>query len=598
MPLCAFSQSMLVTLKSGEQVRYSVQDIEKLTFDETKEDEPPVVEPPVEDGYVSLSVFTDPYMLEQVSHCDTDGDGKLSPEEIAAVKTLDLHEVVSYDDDGNLIPMPRKENIAGLEYFTELTSLNLSSCILLTEIDLTALEKLEHLQTGFCDNLETIKLGNKPALSELYVMYSRKLANIDLDGVTALQQASLTSTALTSISLPNLKTLTKLTVGSKELASLDVSGCDNLEELYILDAKQFDGFDIAPFQKLQTFSLTYSKITSFNTATNPGLRSLTLDNSDKLIRVDVSKSLKLKMLSCFSCWELQEVIITEGMNYEDWYGIYSYQITKLPREYPEDIATELLDPGFRALMVELADTDGDGKISAEEAQAITSLNGANKGLDEADLFYFPNLTEIDLSNNNLKEIDLSQQKGLQSLKINNNQLTALDVTNTSSMKYLDASYNEIASSVRLNGYGYEEVNLSHNKIPQQTVYFQSKLVKLDLSYNEISDADIRENSILEYMDVSHNNISEITMWSLKKLVNVKFNDNPFIQLNDSKNWTLLETIDCSNTNISELNLSQTTVLKEAKATGCPNLETVYIGSNAGATIDVDSNVTILEGAPE
>ncbi len=29
------------------------------------------------------------------------------------------------------------------------------------------------------------------------------------------------------------------------------------------------------------------------------------------------------------------------------------------------------------------------------------------------------------------------------------------------------------------------------------------------------------------------------MWSLKGLVNVKFNDNPFIQLDEAGKWTLL-----------------------------------------------------------
>lgn len=597
-PLCAFSQSMLITLKSGEQQRITIADIENLSFIESEEQDPDTPDvPPVSDG-VSMNVFTDPYMLEQMTPYDLNGDGVLSNDEIAAIKDLDLHEIVSYDDDGNLIEMPRKKNVEGLQYLTAVEKLNLSSCIELLEVDLSALENLNFLQMGFSNNVKTLKLGNKPNLEEMYVMYCYALENLDLDNVPNLQVASMSETNLANINLSNRKDLTKLTVGSAALESLNIDGCDNIIDLSLLGVKKFNGFDIAPFQNLENFSMTYSKITSYTTEDNPGLRTLYLDNSDNLLSVDVSKSLKLKMLSCMSCWELQQVVITEGMNYDSWGGVYSYQIKEVPRVYPDDIASEILDPNFKAYILEVADTNNDGKISAEEAQALTALNAPNLGINEADLFYFPNLTEIDLSGNNLTEIDLSQQQALESLKLANNKLAKLDVSALGAMKYLDASNNEITNNVRLGGYGYIEVNLSHNKITEQTVYFQSNLEKLDLSHNEIVEADIRDNPKLADMDVSFNQIPEITMWSLKGLVNVKFNDNPFIQLNEANRWPLLETIDCSNTKIATLDLSKTDVLKSVKATGCSDLDTIYIGGNTGAQIEADSHTNIVQGSPE
>lgn len=594
MPLSVFAQSMVVILKSGEQHRISIDEIENLSFVESQDDP----ENPSSGEGVSMTVFTDPYMLEQMTPYDLDNDGKLSKEEIAAITNLDLHEIISYDDDGNLIEMPRKKNVDGLQYLTEVTNLNLSSCLELQELDLSSLKKLNLLQLGFCPNLKSVKLGSKPDLEYLYVMYSNELANLDLDGVPNLKESSLENTKLSSINLSNRKDLTKLTVGSEYLENFNIDGCDNIVDLTLRGVKKFKNFDIEPFQNLENFTFTHSSIKRFTTENNPGLRSLNLDNSEQLVTVDVSKSLKLKMLSCMSCWELQEVIVTEGMNYDEWAGIYSYQIIEKPRVYPEDIASEILDPNFKSLILDIADTDKDGKISSDEALALTVINGANLGINDADLFYFPNLVEIDLSGNNLTEIDFSQQKNLESIKLNNNKLGKLDVSSLSNMKYLDASYNEIANFVRLSGYNYEEVNLSHNKIPQQTVYFQSKLKKLDLSYNEIEDADIRENPILADMDVSHNKIQEITMWSLKGLVNVKFNDNPFFQLNEANRWVILETIDCSNTDIPTLDLSKTETLKSVKATGCKNLETIYIGGNKNAQIEADANVKVVEGSPE
>ena len=130
MPLSVFSQSMIVTLKSGEQHRISIDEIENLSFVESQDDPE---NPSTGDG-VSMTVFTDPLMLEQMSPYDLDGDGKLSKEEIAAITDLDLHEIISYDDDGNLIEMPRKKNVEGLQYLTEVKKLNLSSCLELQDL--------------------------------------------------------------------------------------------------------------------------------------------------------------------------------------------------------------------------------------------------------------------------------------------------------------------------------------------------------------------------------------------------------------------------------------------------------------------------------
>lgn len=576
LPLCASAQSLIVTLKSGEKVNYPIADIERLSFDESNV---PGGEP------VSLDVFTDPVLRAAVEAADADGNVELSPSEIASITALDLK--------GSDV-----ESLAGIEYLTSLRELNLQSCMKLTVADLSAgPESLEMLQVGFSSNLTSLVLGEKPQLKELYAMYTG-LTDIDLSGTPALEVATVQSTNIKNVKANDLKSLHRFTAGSDVLESVDLSGCDNLTYLSLSSVPNLDGFDISKFPALESFTLTGSRVKEFTTENNPELKELTLDNSEDLTYVNVSKSLKLDMLSCYSCWYLETVIMTEGQVISKLYGVSDYMITRVEREYPDDIAAELTDETFRKLMIEAADTDGDGKISAEEARALTVFKAPGLGLKSVDFFYFNNLEEINLSNNELETIDLSPVTKLTKLYLDGNRLSELDITRQKALEYLSVRENNLTAIEGFTSSEFKEIDLSHNRLTSVKLTYQSYLTKVDVSYNEISDAQILGNSALTDMDVSHNKISQMTLWSLSALVNVKFNDNPFTQLNEAHNWVVLETIDCSNTEIPTLNLSQTPVLKQCVATDCPNLATIYVGDNKDAEIVKGDNTGVVYGSPE
>lgn len=576
-PLCASAQSLIITLQSGESVKYPISNITSMSFEEAQ---PPVID----EDYIQLTAFTDPVLQAAVATADADNDGQLSAAEIATITSLDLKnsEVASLE---------------GIQYLTELTSLNLQSCTKLTALDLSVgLDKLEFLQVGFCSNLETLTLGNKPALKEIYAQYSG-LTDIDLSGTPALETISLASTNIENISITNNTSLQKFTAGGSTLKSVDLTGCTNVTSISLPYVSNFSSFDISQFPLLESFEMSDSKVTRFTTEGNPELKSLILDYNGDLSYLDVSKSLKLSYLSCYSCYELYTVIMTEGQSIPSMYGISDWCISYVEREYPEDVAAELTDETFRAAMIAAADTDNDGKISADEAKALTVLDLSGKSLSSVDFTYFGNLTELNLSNNSLESVDLSSLGKLKKLNVSNNQLTALDVERLGELEYLDASNNQIATLSSFGTYGLLEVNLANNKLTAVKIYYQGSLTKVDVSNNEITNAEIRNNNALTDLDVSHNNISSMTMWTLAALKNVKFNDNPFTQLDDSTNWVVLETIDCSNTDITTLDLHATTALSKCTATGCANLTTIYVGENANAEIVKDDAATVVYGSP-
>lgn len=551
-------------------MRVPISDISRLSFEEGTAPEA-----------VPLSVFTDPILREAVAQADADGDEQLSEVEIASITELKIN----YESG--------LTSLEGINYLTDLTTLNLMSCSGLTEADLSGLEKLEYLQLGFCSNLETLTLGAKPALSEMYVQYTA-LSELDFSGLTALTECSVASTKISDIEIHN-PLLTYFSCGGDALQSVDLSGCDALTTLNLNDASAISSFDIAPFPLLKNFTLTGSKISKFTTEGNPELESLTLTSSENLWQINVSKSLKLSTLSCFGCWELESVIMTEGQIIANMSGVSDWMITYVEREWPDDVAPEISDEAFRAAMLKIADTDGDGKISREEAEAVTTLNASGLGLTNVDFFYFNKIQHLDLAKNELESIDLSMLPDLTYLNVNSNKLTELNVS-YQKLEYLYADHNQL-TSVKFGGYNYLEIDLSHNALTTLTPYYMSKMLRLDLSYNNLTDVTLTGNDSLAFMDLSHNQLKSVRMWSLKKLVDLKVNDNPFTELDDSKNWTILETINCSNTDITTLNLSESTELKECIATGCANLETIYVAEDSAADITKDDNTTVVFGAP-
>ena len=572
--VCASAQTLIVNLNNGETMRVPISEIQKMTF----------ADMPEAPG-VPLSDFKDPVLREKVAAFDADGDEELSAAEIAQITELNLASTAV-------------ESLEGITNLSALTHLNIQSCTGLKNVDLSAgLEKLEYLQAGFCSNLETLVLGQKPALKELWAGYTA-LTSLDFSGLTALQETSVASTNIESVEI-NSDVLTYFSAGGANLKSVDLN-CPALTELSLSDVTALSGYDISKHPVLVKFTMTGSSVSKFTTEGCPELESLTLNNSGSLWSLNLSKSMKLTYVSCYSCYELESVTMTEGQNIPSLYGISEWMITRIEREWPDDVAPTISDEAFRSLMLSIADKDGDGKITREEAEAVTVLNASGLGLTAVDFFYFNNIEELDLSDNDLETIDLSQVMKVTHLNLNNNKLTSLDVERLENLQYLFAANNKLTTISRLGRYGLIEIDLSNNELTSWSPSYQSNLLRLDMSNNKLTDIALTGDSKLAFLNLSGNALKSVTMWSLEGLVDLVINDNPLneIPFSDTKNWKLLENIDCSNTDLTALDLHASVALKKVVATGCESLETITLAEGVNAEVVKGDNTTVnYEAAP-
>lgn len=181
------------------------------------------------------SKITDPVFLSYARSAgwDTDGNGRLSLSEAAAVALIDV---------AGLTDSTRVETMAGLQYFTGLTELNCSQNRL-TVLDLSANRALTHL---YCsrNRLTALDLSAQSAL-EVLNCNNNLLTSLDLSANEQLDLVYCYGNRLSALDVSANYMLTMLSCFDNELTSLDLSGNSRLERLFCYD-NRLGALDIRP----------------------------------------------------------------------------------------------------------------------------------------------------------------------------------------------------------------------------------------------------------------------------------------------------------------------------------------------------------------
>lgn len=291
---------------------------------------------------------------------DADGDGKITFEEAAVVKELNLGFSEKPESSKDCIT-----DITGLEYFTSLETLNLkyntvsdakpiegistlqvlilgenpiSSINLdklgeltdlrlygtniseidlsktpkleslylqrtkVSKVDLTPLQSLDQALINNCSNLSEIKASNLPSLTRLDAVKGN-LTSFEISDCPSLRELHLNSNKLTSIKLNNLAMLMLLNIYDNQLTSIDVSNLPFLMRLFVYD-NQLTSIDLSANVLLKEFRASNNPLTEVNLSTNENLVSLELENMSKM------KTLNIKN-GYYDEWE-SEYLIVDG----------------------------------------------------------------------------------------------------------------------------------------------------------------------------------------------------------------------------------------------------------------------------------------------
>ncbi len=274
---------------------------------------------------------------------DADGDGKITFEEAAAVKELQLGFDLKPESTVDCVT-----DITGLEYFTSLETLSLkfnsvsdikpiegistlkvlilgenpiSSINLdklgeltdlrlygtnISDIDLTKTPKLESLYLqrtnvskvdlsplqsldqallNKCSNLTEIKASNLPSITRIDAVECN-LKSFEISDCPSLRELHLNSNKLTSIKMTNLAMLMRLNVYDNQLTSIDVSNLPFLMWLFVYD-NQLTSIDLSANVPLREFRASNNPLTEVNLSTNENLVSLELESMSKMKTLNI-----------------------------------------------------------------------------------------------------------------------------------------------------------------------------------------------------------------------------------------------------------------------------------------------------------------------
>ena len=209
-------------------------------------------------------------ILAKYPAIDLDKDGEISALEAEKLTKLDL----SLEDKSTAPATSVVRRIDGLQYFKNLTTLNLRRQSV-TNVDIVSqLTKLDTLNLGEND-FETIDLKPLTQLKDLRLYKNGRLRKLDLSANTALEQLFLQGTSLEELDLTGLNNLVNVAANNCVLTHLVCSNLPKLERLEVFRNKLSE--------------LTLSNLPALREvhANNNGINELKLNNLPALQRLNL-----------------------------------------------------------------------------------------------------------------------------------------------------------------------------------------------------------------------------------------------------------------------------------------------------------------------
>ena len=172
---------------------------------------------------------------------------------------------------------------------------------------------------------------------------------------------------------------------------------------------------------------------------------------------------------------------------------------------PDGVGITISDPLFMQYLLSLYDSDADGKLVNEEAEAVETISVCTDGITTLDgVQYFRNLKSLDCCgsvwNGSLASLALNQNTALDVLKCSYNQLTSISLP--SSLIEMECRFNKfqtldlsgVPHLKRLDCFGNRLENLDLSGLPE--------LESLTAGMNSFRTLDVSGNPNLKVLDLS------------------------------------------------------------------------------------------------
>lgn len=242
-------------------------------------------------------------------------------------------------------------------------------------------------------------------------------------------------------------------------------------------------------------------------------------------------------------------------------------------EIPLD-AAHFPDPVLREYVTGHCDTNGDGKLSAAECEAVQCIDlletKITKIADLTGIEQFTNLRELLACGNQITALDLSGMTRLEKLDVSGcSKLQSLKLSGCTALESLDASSCALTALDLTGCSALRSVACSYNALTALDVADAGELTTLECSANRLTALDLSGHKTLKVLTCSFNDLSALTLTGC----------------------TALESLDCSDNALAALDLSGCTALNataqgDGKAEN-PILSPQYLPEQTGVVTDGD-----------
>ncbi len=444
----------------------------------------------------------------------------------------------------------------------------------------------------------------------------------------------ITNTSSVALDLTSNTKLESIRFDYMDIESIDVTGLDQLTELYLNDC-DLDALDVSTNIALESLNVSNNNLEDLDVTTNVELLELKLQRNN-VAKIDISTLTKLEEFEApFN--ELTELNVEHNTALESL-SISSNSISELDVSGLENLAI-LYAYNLNISSLDLSNNSDLTRVSCSSNASLTYLNlknGNNANLNPSDFDISDNASltcvtvdDVDYANGILTTKDSQTiystfcsetyvpddifENYLETHDIDGN-VVAVGDTNSLGNGIADDDYvgkesieavtilrifnQDIADYTGLEVFkNLLEFNITTNAVSDLELDFRSntkleeircsrvdikninitgltQLTDLYLYDCDLNTLDISTNIALDYMVVSYNNLETLDVSNNVELSNLQFSDNNIEEI-DISTLTKLKDFDCSFNQISNLNFENNLVL-----------ESLSIGSNLIDDIDV------------
>lgn len=359
------------------------------------------------------------FKAQMVTYYDANGDGEISPAEVANVKDL----VVTYDEENEEIF--QITSLVGIKYFVNLVNLD-CDLNLLTSLDLSGLKKLEYVDCCY-NKITDLNLSGCESLKWIY-FYSNAVTEINLDGCKNLTFIQGYKNKISKMDVRGLQELVYFDMRFNSLTELKISNCPKLNIIATGD-NYLTSLELAGLPELYTVGCYNNNISTLDVSNLPKLQMLECYNNN-LAKLDVSANPLLTMLTC------QNNMISEL----DFEGCNSLKVLSCSSNR----------------------LSGDFNLSAYKDLERVDCGGNN--FTSVNVTGCTKISDLSCANTDITTLDVTSNTLLESLICNDCLLTTLDVSANRRLKKLYANGNPLESLYMAEGQVINDLKLDNHDV--------------------------------------------------------------------------------------------------------------------------------------